>query len=657
MILNIVYFDMENFIINLKNKFKLFFQHLHRYLSTAWLPITLIIIFVLQIHLFNLWLDLSPAHYILRRTIVTIAFGLLFFGPAIFLKKISKYLYLFVASMILAIILIAQLLYHSYSGGFLQSSAFLYAGEGLTVLDTVKTLLTYRLIFFIIGPLLVLASFFLDVKGKIIEKLLSKKDKIIIGASMIIMVVAGYSYLFLREYMESGNTIHLYQYNRLFDVNALVKKVGIINFSLGDIIFTSLGGKEASAEEINFAKSWIAEHTQNTKPAKNFGLAKGRNLIIVQVESLENTVINEKIGNQEITPHLNKLAKEGLYFSNYYAQIGPGTSADAEFSTLNSFYPLPDTVAFIKYAYNNFTALPTLLRKNGYHTYSMHGDVSSFWNRANIYPRLGYEKSFNEEEYTVTRNIGAYDLGDEDFFNQSIPKLQSLPQPFMATLITLTSHTPYKLPDDLNTFPMPSDNKFTTLQQNYIQSIHYTDQAIASFIDGLKQAGLYENSLIVIFGDHGSFTNIGTALKPKTIFADLQSTQVPLIILAPNTKLHGINQTPASHIDLYPTVANLLGISVSGTTMFGQDIINTKNPVATQRILVSGTIKSILTNKINYHAGAEGKFEDGICVELPDKKRLPIENCRALYDQQNSAVEASDLIIRNNLIRDASTTY
>lgn len=641
---------MENFIINFKNKFKLFFQHLYRYLVTAWLPLALILIFVLQTHLFNLWIELPPVHYIVRRSIVTVAFGLLFFGPAIFLKKISSYLYLFVTSTIMAIVLIAQFLYYSYSGGFLQSSAFLYAGEGLTVLDTIKTLLTYRLIFFIIGPLLVLVSFFLDMKGKIIERLLSKKDKIIIGASMLVMIVAGYSYLFLREYMEAGNTVHLYQYNRLFDVNALVKKVGIINFSLGDIIFTSLGGKEASAEEINFAKSWITENTQNTKPAKNFGLAKGRNLIIVQIESLENTVINEKIGGQEITPHLNKLAKEGLYFPNYYTQIGPGTTADAEFSTLNSFYPLPDTVAFIKYAYNNFTALPTLLKKNGYHTYSMHGDVSSFWNRANIYPRLGYEKSFSEEDYTVIRNIGPYDLGDEDFFDQSIPKLQSLPKPFMATLITLTSHTPFKLPDDLNTLSIPSDTKLTTLQQNYIQSVRYTDQAVAKFIEKLKQAGLYENSLIVIFGDHGSFTNIGAALKPKAIFADLQSAQVPLIVLAPNTKLRGVSQSPASHIDLYPTVANLLGISVGGATMFGQDIINTKNPVVTQRILVSGTIKSILTNKINYHSGAEGKFEDGICVELPDKKRLPIEKCRALYDQQNNATKASDLIIRNNLI-------
>ncbi len=650
---------MQNFITNLKKNCNLFFINLYRYILCAWLPIALIIISVAQIHLFNLWLHLFPTHYIIRRTIVTIAFGLLFFGPAIFLKKINRYLYLLIISLIVSFLFIAQFLYHSYSGGFLQVSAFLYASEGLTVMSTVKTLLSYHLIFFTLGPLAVIIAFILEIKGKIIENLLSKKDKIVIGACMIVMIVSGYSYLFLREYMEAGNVSHIYQYNRLFDVNAMVGKVGIVNFSLGDILSTSIGTQEASAEEINFAKSWIKENKQNSEPAKNFGLTKGRNLIIIQVESLENAVINEKIAGQEITPNLNKLAKEGLYFSNYYTQIGPGTTADAEFSTLNSLYPLPDTVAFIKHAYNNFSALPTLLTKNGYRAYSMHGDVSSFWNRANIYPRLGYERSFDEEDYTISRSIGAYDLGDEDFFDQSIPKLQSLPQPFMTTLITLTSHTPYKLPNDLNTFAMPTSTNLNTLQQNYVQSVHYTDQAIAKFIEQLKQTGLYDNSLIIIFGDHGSFTNIGLTLTTtdKAIFADFQNSQVPLIILAPNTKLRGVSKAPASHIDLYPTITNLLGINTSGTTMFGQDVINTKNPVATLRNLISGTIKGILTDKIDYHAGGEGRFEDGICVELPSKKRLPVEKCRTLYDAQTSAVQASDLIIRNNLIEDNNIIY
>lgn len=638
----------------IKAVLKLFSQNFYRYIKAAWLPLTLIAIFILQTHLFNTWLNIFPTRYIIRRTIVSGAFGLLFFGPAIFLKKLNRYLYLIIVSLVVGALFVVQFLYYAYSGGFLQVSAFSYLGEGLTVVETAKTFLTYRLLFFIIGPLVVLATFVLEIKGKIVEKILSKKDRLIIGVAMMIFIVFGYSYLFAREYMEAGNTAHIYQYNRLYDTNALVSKLGIMNFSLGDILSAGLGTDQASADDISFAKNWIKENSQNTDNKKDFGLAKGRNLIFIQVESLENSVINEKISGQEITPNLNRLLKDGLYFSNYYTQIGPGTTADAEFSTLNSLYPLPDTVAFIKYAYNDYLALPGLLQTNGYSTHSLHGDVASFWNRANIYPRLGYTKWFSKSDFVVSREIGAYGLGDEDFFTQSLPKLESMPQPFMANLITLSSHTPFKLPADLNTLTIPASTTLKETQQNYLESIHYTDQTIGKFIEALKQKGLYKNSLIVIFGDHGSFTNIGQALKSKTektIFSDLQNTQVPLIILAPSTTLRGVNTFPASHIDIYPTIANLLGVTRGNNIMMGQDIITTKNPVMTQRNLISGTIKSILTDKIAYHAGTQGLFEDGICVELPSKKRLPLSACQALYKKESDAIIASDLIVKNNLIK------
>ena len=235
-------------------------------------------------------------------------------------------------------------------------------------------------------------------------------------------------------------------------------------------------------------------------------------MIFIQVESLDNSVIGQKIGDEEITPNLNKLSGEGMYFFNYYSPIGPGTTADAEFMTMNSLYSLPDAVAFIQYPYDAYDALPDLLKQNGYGTYSMHGDLPGFWNRVNIYPQLGYEKLFSRDDYTIPRKIGNYDLGDKDFFTQSLPKLKALPQPFMATLITLTSHTPFIIPDDLQTLNMPPPTNLNRLQWEYLQSIHYTDAAIGDFIGELKTAGLYDNSVIFIWGDHGSSTGIAKAL-------------------------------------------------------------------------------------------------------------------------------------------------
>ena len=604
-------------------KLSIFTINWRRYLSIAYLPLILIAIFILQTHLFNIFLGIGLKEYFIRRSIISLSLGVLLFAPAILLKPKIKYGYLFFITCLTALVFIVQYLYYSYSGGFLQISSIFYAKEGITILDTVRTLLNYQLLFFILNPLIVIGVTIYLYRKKIPECLLTKKEKINAGIIIMAFILAGYGYLLAREYADAGNIRHLYQYNKLFNINAFESKVGIINFSFGEIVHEIIQTDKATAADMEFLQSWTNKGTIADNSKKNFGLAKGRNLIIIQVESLENAVIGQKINGQEITPYLNQLLKDSLYFPNYYTQIGPGTSADAEFSTLNSLYPLPDTVAFIKYAHNDYLALPGLLVKNGYGTYAFHGDVASFWNRANIYPQLGYQKwFFGPQNYTIPREIGVYDLGDEDFFAQSLPKLQSLPEPFMATFITLTSHSPFKMPPDLESLIIPATSTLNATQRDYLQSVRYTDKALENFINQLKKNGIYDNSLIAIFGDHGSFSNIGKALGvQKTIFPGLQNSQVPLLILAPKTKLKGVNKSVASHLDLFPTLANLLGITPP-SSVIGRDILNSQEHVFSYRNLLSGTVQIVFTDTIAYHASDDGIFERGLCLELPNK-RIP----------------------------------
>ena len=691
---------------------------------TCWLPLVLVAIFVLQNYLFNLWLKIVPGEYVLRRTIVTAALGTLLFGPAVFLNKHFRYWYLAIISLLVAAIFTAQYLYYSYSGGFLQASALFYAGEGLTILPTVKTLLNWHLVVFAAGLIIIIAACVMSaivtrrrplpriaVRGRLYpppdreetyptcgdnltlpsprlrrgsgtgtpplliqgedmvrsasypflapdgervgrgvgEILTTKKQKLIAAAVIALIVAAGYGSLFLIEKHEEGNAKLIYNYSQLYDVNSLVGKTGVVNFFLGDAVALALHAGKVSTADLSFAKIYEAKQ-QPLAPNSDFGSLAGRNVIMIQVESLENAVIGQKFNGQEITPNLNKLAKGGMYFSNYYSPIGPGTTADAEFMTLNSLYPLPDTVAFIQYAYDKYTALPALLKQNGYGTYSFHGDAPSFWNRANIYPQLGYDKWFSAGDYTIPRKIGNYDLGDKDFFSQSIPKLASLPKPFMATLITLTSHTPFIIPNDLQTLNMPPPTNLSQLQWEYLQAIHYTDAAIGDFINQLKTAGLYDNSVILIYGDHGSFTDISGALGVnESVFPDLQASQVPMIVLAPGTKLKGEKTTPASHLDVYPTVADLLGIKAP-PEVFGHDMVDGNDTVVISRNNVSGTVKSILTDTLAFHAGSDGQFSSGQCLAMPEKKTLDISACKSIYDAESDAVKASDIMVKGNLI-------
>ena len=203
--------------------------------------------------------------------------------------------------------------------------------------------------------------------------------------------------------------------------------------------------------------------------------------------------------------------------------------------------------------------------------------------------------------------------------------------------------------DDLETLQIPVDSTLTYEQQQYLQSVHYTDKAIGEFIDGLKKDGLYDNSLILIWGDHGSFTGITPALGRPNILPALNNSQVPMILLAPGTNLKGTTNIPASHLDIYPTITNLLGI-VPPKSILGQDLLNTKTPVETHFKLVSGGVDTILTQNLAYQADEDGVFAHGSCESIPSQESLPISACQDIYNQQADAVKASNIVIKGNLL-------
>jgi len=644
-----------------------FINKLAGYAEDIFLPLMLAGLFVIQNIEFNRWLKIYSSSYFSRLALASFALGIILFGFSLLFKKRYKYIYLFLISFLVSVIFSVQFLYYRYSQSFLQFSAIKYVGQAGSVVQTARTLVTPELLLFFCGIMVVAVALLLSKRKNYTEFVLPKWEKLIFILVMALIAFYGYKYLLDTEKKEWGSTSRLY--TDVYDLKTVVAKMGIINFFIEDTFKYAVAHNLVSQSDINFLNNYAKN--RQTAPAKNtagkyFGLEKNKNLIIIQVESLENAVINKTINGQEITPNLNQLTNEGLYFDNYYTQVGPGNTADAEFSTMDSLYPLPDDVVFIDYAKNNYSALPQLLVKNGYKTYSMHGDVPTFWNRSNMYPALGYQKAYSLSDYTVTRPVGEgpSDLGDEDLFSQSLPRLESFKQPFMATLITMSLHTPFILPADLQTLDIPSQTNLTQTQWEYMQAAHYTDKAIGEFIDGLKKDGLYDNSLILIWGDHGSFQNISGALSQMdsnlnvasvgdgqniNLPQDLLNSQVPMIMLAPGINLNGATNTPGSHIDIYPTVANLLGIPTP-KTILGQDLLNTKTPIETHFEIVSGGIDAILTSDLIYQASENGEFKTGSCKSWPSQKLLPIDNCQSLYNQQANNIKASSIIVRGNLL-------
>ena len=212
------------------------------------------------------------------------------------------------------------------------------------------------------------------------------------------------------------------------------------------------GYKTVEAQEV-LADGRVAEYVQTSiQKSPYHGIAKERNLILVQMESIQDFVIGASYNGQEIAPNLTALlGNDTIYFDHYYQQIGKGGTSDAEFASLNSLLPVMYGQSYTLFQDDSFYGLPWLLRDQGYETAAMHGYIADFWNRNQAYPVQGFQHFYSEKDYTLTReNKVGWSIGDEDFFQQSISYMKQLSKPFFSFLITLTSHCPYDITEMYN---------------------------------------------------------------------------------------------------------------------------------------------------------------------------------------------------------------
>ncbi|MBQ2277939.1 MAG: LTA synthase family protein [Clostridia bacterium] len=310
-----------------------------------------------------------------------------------------------------------------------------------------------------------------------------------------------------------------------------------------------------------------------------FGIAKDRNVIVLQVEAMQNFVIGAVYEGQEITPNLNRLiGADTFYFDNYYYQIGGGNTSDAEFAVNNSLFAPESEAAYVKYTENTWHGLPYLLKDHGYSgAYAFHNYVSSFWNRETAYPYQGFD-SFTSLEDFEQDDMFPMGLSDKSMFRQSMEQLKTFEEPFYAFYVTVSSHHPYAIPlKDREIVLKPEDEG--TLFGLYLQSMNYADRAIGEFIEQLDEAGLYENSVIAVYGDHYALAN--TDPENSTRVAALTDGQysifdvfnVPFIVHVPGCGYTETKSAAGGHIDVMPTLLCLLGIDNDKTVMFGQNLL------------------------------------------------------------------------------------
>ena len=383
------------------------------------------------------------------------------------------------------------------------------------------------------------------------------------------------------------------------------------------------------------------------------GIAAGRNLIVIQMESFQNFLVNAVYNGREITPNLNRLAAgESIYFSSYYQQLGRGNTSDAEFVTNNSLYPVIFGPVYELYQDNRFYGLPWVLKENGYRTVVLHGYKKSFWNRDKAYPGQGFDLFISEEDFVIDEKIG-FGLSDKSFFRQTADYLKNLEQPFYSFIITLSSHVPYKMPDSCQGLELlPEDEG--TLFGNYIQAVHYTDEAIGEFIDYIKELGLYDNSIIALYGDHFGIDCKNEAAEQVKAFLGRDYTynemlNIPLIIHIPGSGIHETVETTGGQVDFMPTVLNLLGISGENLVMFGHDLLQADSGfAASQTYMLKG---SFIDDENVFEMARTGIFEDSKAWDRKTGKPVSIDTCREGYERAIKEIAKCTYLLENDLLR------
>ena len=435
------------------------------------------------------------------------------------IKPKKQFHYLFVWLLLLVLTCIINTIYYKFYSSFASFSLFASLGQVGEVGDALIEKI--RIVQFIY--ILALVSFV------IINRRLNNKDyfnfiqKIEDGKNIFKKVfIAGACVFGLGALVTNGGAWSSLtkEWNREYTVNHF----GLAMYQMNDFINTLRPTINSWVGYDVAYKKFVDYYEENTIKKSNneyTNIYKGYNVVFIHMESIMDFLIDLEINGVEITPTLNMLSKEGLYFNNFYPQISAGTSSDTEFTLSTSLMPSSTGTVFVSYYDREYPSIQKLFKNKGYYTFSMHANKATMWNRNKMHESLGYTDFYSMTSFDIDEEVGL-GLSDKSFFRQSIPILENIEknnQKYMGTVITLSNHTPFDNSDLFEQIDLTYETKKYNEKKNryetviypyldntklgdYIRSAHYADEAMGQFINDIKNSDYFNNTIFVFYGDH-----------------------------------------------------------------------------------------------------------------------------------------------------------
>ena len=545
-------------------------------------------------------------------TIVTFAgaFGYL-------LKPKNRFIYYFSFTVFFTAICMINSIYYTFYTSFASISMLSltqYIGDvGDAVVENVLQL---KDLLYVIGPIIFIGIHIRLKKKNYYKKIELKSERR--KKTIKTLTATG---VMLAFFLITLTSLDVSRFLKQWNKEYVVMRFGIYVYQVNDLV-TSLQPKINSMFGYDKAKKnfldYYNDKADSAESNDYTNIFEGKNVIAIHGESMMTNTINLKFNDQEVTPTLNKLTQEGMYFSNFYSQVSVGTSSDSELTYNTSLMPTKSGTAFVSYSDRTYIGIPKLLSEKGYYTFSMHANNADFWNRRAMHNKMGYERFYAKADYEVKKeNVIGLGLSDKEFFRQSTDKIEKINQEkekWYGLLIMLSNHTPFSEVEKYGEFPVDMKETITnpdgtteekvypymenTKLGNYFKSLHYADGALGEFLEELDQKGLLDNTIVVLYGDHDArlprkdyerlynYDKETDGILPKEDpnYKEYDSYQyelgrkVPFIIWSKDMKdtdLNFENKNVMGMYDVMPTLGNMLGYY--NKYALGHDIFDIKD--------------------------------------------------------------------------------
>ena len=603
-------------------------------------------------------LDIQGPYQIFLAVINPLPISLFFIGLALYIKRTKLFYSLaFGIYLLLFIWLISNSIYYREFTDFVTvntmlASSKVSAGLGAAALELFRP---WDVIYILDFP--ILAFFFFKKWIRMDNRPFNKRASFAVTSLSAMLFSAN---LFLAE-IDRPELL-----TRGFSNYYVVRALGLpafLGYSANQTYAANKERSKASEADLKPVEEYVQQHYAKPNP-EYFGMAKGRNVIYIHLESFQQFLIDYKLKvddkEYEVTPFLNSLyhSKETFAFSNVFNQVKAGKTSDAETMIETGLFGLNQGSFMVNYGGTNTQqAAPFILSKNGYNSSAVfHGNAGSFWNRNTAYKQWGYNYFFDASYFTKqdSSNSFQYGLNDKYMLKDSIKYLERLQQPFYTKFITVSNHYPYTTSlsgDDLG-FPLAKTQDETI--NGYFATANYLDSSIKAFFDYLKESGLYKNSIIVLYGDHYGISNsrnpalaplLGKNSETWSSYDNAMLQRVPYMVVIPGMDKGGIIDTYGGEIDMLPTLEHLLGIESNKFLQVGQDMLSPDH----DQIVAFRSANYFVTPEYTSYSGRTYYTKTGEEITNPDEKTK--EELDKIREAANLQLKISDSIQTGDLLR------